>query len=696
MRVLALSLCFAVSIEAQFTQQGSRLIGVDGTAPNLGTSVAISADGQTAAAGGPNDQGQAGGVWIFTRNGEVWSQQGERLRGSGSVVNEARQGHSVAISADGNTVLIGAPRERPDGPFVGTYAGAAWVFTRDAGVWSQQGTKLTGTGAFGNAEQGTSVGLSADGNTAIVGGPSDNGSAGAAWIFTRSGDTWTQEAKLVGFTITGSAGRGSAVALSGDGNTAIVGGPSGLDGGAAWIFVRSEGSWSQEAQFLPFGSVSAFPRFGAAVALSYDGNTALVGLPHESSESGAAWVYVRGGVEWEQQGPALAGSTENPGGRQGTSVSLSADGNTAVIGGPTDHPEGAAWVFTRDEDVWTQQGSKLVGTGALTQFGTPSQGRSVAISADANTIVEGGSTDGSRGSVWPFAKAVPTIATSSGDLQSAQINGAFQPLTVIVRDAADQPSSNASVTFTISAGASGASGTFASSATVLTNESGIATAPVLTANGTIGGFTVTATTTAAPSAATFNLANAALPAPANLTATPTPNPTVVLNWTASPGATLYEIVRGSGNIIYTSHATTSSTSFVDSVQVIANSRYFYTVRAIEPALSGFSAPAFTVVKNFTDPSLAAGTTIKGVHFTELRHAVHNVRAAAGLDDYAYTDPHLTGDPIKVVHLTELRAALDEALARMMLPPVLYTRPTITAGSTAVAAVDVLELRNGVQ
>lgn len=696
MRVFLLSLLFAASLKGEFTQQGARLIGVDGSAPALGTSVAISADGNTAVAGGPNDHVQTGAAWIFTRNGKVWSQQGERLVGSDAFVNEARQGSSVAISADGNTVLLGAPRERAEGPFDGTYAGATWVFTRVAGVWSQQGPKLTGTGAFGNAEQGTSVSLSANGNTAIVGGPSDNGGGGAAWIFTRSGDTWAQQAKLVGFTITGSTGQGFAVALSGDGNTAIVGGPSGLDGGSAWIFTRSEGVWSQQAQFLPLGSISAFPRFGASVALSYDGNTAIVGLPNESSEFGAAWVYVRAGVAWAQQGSALVGSTENPGGKQGTSVSLSADGNTAVIGGPNDHPQGAMWVFTRGEPgVWSQQGSKLVASDALTQFGNPSQGRSVAISADANTIVQGGSTDGSRGSVWPFVKAVPTIATFSGNGTNSQINAAFEPLTVIVRDAADQTSSNASVTFNVNAGPSGASGTFASSATVLTNASGIATAPTLTANSTIGGFTVTATTATAPSAATFNLANAALPTPTNLTATATPQLTVVLNWTPSSGATLYEIVRGSGNITYTFHATTSETFFVDSVQIISESRYFYKVRAIEPALSGFSMPAFAVVKTFTDPSLT-GAVIKGVHFTELRHALHNVRAAAGLDDYTYTDVSLTNKLVKAVHLTELRAALDEALARMMLPPVLYTRPVITPGSSVIAGVDVMDLRNAVQ
>jgi hypothetical protein len=100
------------------------------------------------------------------------------------------------------------------------------------------GSKLVGSGAVGNAEQGSSVGLSADGNTAVVGGPNDNSTVGAMWVFTRSGGVWTQQgSKLVG-TPAGSAYQGHSVALSGDGNTAIVGGY--VDNnpvGAAWVFV---------------------------------------------------------------------------------------------------------------------------------------------------------------------------------------------------------------------------------------------------------------------------------------------------------------------------------------------------------------------------------------------------------------------------------------------------------------------------
>ena len=123
-------------------------------------------------------------------NGTVWTQQGNKLVGTGAV-GVARQGHSVAISADGNNAIVG-------GPYDNSYIGAAWVYRRGGTVWSQQGNKLVGTAAMGHPEQGFSVALSADGNTAVVGGFGDDAN-GAAWVFIRSGGVWTQQgSKLVG------------------------------------------------------------------------------------------------------------------------------------------------------------------------------------------------------------------------------------------------------------------------------------------------------------------------------------------------------------------------------------------------------------------------------------------------------------------------------------------------------------------
>src|ERR1700736_170515 len=124
-----------------------------------------------------------------------FSQQGVKLVGSGGVLNRAvdnaQQGISVAISADGNTAIVGGYRDNFS-------TGAAWIWTRSGGVWSEQ-SRLVGAGAGGHAAQGSAVALSADGSTAIVGGFIDNGGVGAAWIWTRSGNVWTQQgSQLVG------------------------------------------------------------------------------------------------------------------------------------------------------------------------------------------------------------------------------------------------------------------------------------------------------------------------------------------------------------------------------------------------------------------------------------------------------------------------------------------------------------------
>src|SRR5262249_33386406 len=177
-------------------------------------SVHLWADGHAGIGGGSARAGAKGGAWVFTRSGGVWTQQGPKLFGMGGTGSPANQGISVALSADGNTALVGGWGDNIN-------AGAAWVFTRSGGVWAQRGSKLVGNEATGTATQGHSVALSADGNTAILGGDSDNGGVGAAWVFTRSGGVWTQQGnKLVG---TGGTGQGVSVALSSDGNTAMVG-----------------------------------------------------------------------------------------------------------------------------------------------------------------------------------------------------------------------------------------------------------------------------------------------------------------------------------------------------------------------------------------------------------------------------------------------------------------------------------------
>jgi len=239
-------------------------------------------------------------------------------------------------------------------------AGAAWVFARSNGVWTQQGGKLLSADAVGLAQQGTSVALSADGSTAIVSGPYDNSSAGAVWVYTGCGGVWTQQgSKLVG-SGAGSSGTlfGAAVALSGDGNTAIVGAPfdSGVgvldsDQGAAWIFTRVGGVWTQQGnKLVGIGDVPHDgPEQGYSVALSGNGNTALIGSPQSDLGAGGAWVFTRSRGVWSQHGGLLVGA--NPSGAhslQGQSLALSGDGNTVMLGGPSDNSAlGASWVFAQ-------------------------------------------------------------------------------------------------------------------------------------------------------------------------------------------------------------------------------------------------------------------------------------------------------------------------------------------------------------
>ncbi len=408
-----------VASQAPNSQQGSKLVGT-GTLANTyqgwGGSVSVSADGNTAIVGGYGDNSGFGAAWVYTRSGGVWTQQA-KLVGTGSAGN-ALQGVSATLSADGNTAILGG--ETDNGAI-----GAAWVFTRSGGVWTQQGPKLVGTGAIGASRQGTSVALSGDGSIALVGGPEDNGETGAVWVFARNASgVWSQQGpKLVGTNIQGTALFGWSVALSADGNTAIAG--AWRDNnftGAAWVFSRVAGTWSQQGSKLVGTGAVGNGQQGIAVAISADGNTALVGGSGDSNGNpGAAWVFTRSVGAWAQQGSKLAGSGAVGSAGQGIAVSLSADGNTALLSGRGDNSNlGATWVFARTAGVWSQQGSKLVGTGSV--GASPiQQGSSVALSADGNTALVGGPGDNSNvGAAWVFTytppPAISAISPASGPI----------------------------------------------------------------------------------------------------------------------------------------------------------------------------------------------------------------------------------------------------------------------------------------
>ena len=436
-----------------WAQQGEKLVGDcasscgnEGTGETgegmFGTMVTLSADGDTALIGAPADNGGAGAAWVFTRSDGIWTQQGEKLVGdcAGSCANEGtgetgegKFAASAALAEDGDTVLIGGPADSGG-------AGAAWVFTRSGGVWSQQGPKLTGGGESGEGEFGYSVALSKDGDTALIGGPEDDTATGALWVFTRSGGVWSQQGPKLTGNEEGNSQFGVYVALSADGNTALIGGPGDNDdAGAAWVFTRSGGVWSQQGPKLTGRGETSEDGFGVSVALSADGNTALIGAPGDNGGlygKGAAWVFTRSGSTWSQQGEKLVGDCTASCANEGTgeienawfgyNVALSADGNTALIGGFRDNGwYGAAWVFTRSGSTWSQQGEKLVGdcTASCANEGTGETGEGmfgtmVALSADGNTALIGAWNDNSvhagndhysgKGAAWVFTRSGST------------------------------------------------------------------------------------------------------------------------------------------------------------------------------------------------------------------------------------------------------------------------------------------------
>jgi len=398
---------------APLFQQGPKLTGGEETGEGrFGRAVAVSADGDTALVGGPRDGSEAGAVWVFTRSGSAWTQQAKLIGGEES--GAGHFGRGLALSADGNTALIGAPNDES--------GGAAWVFTRSGSTWTQQ-AKLTGAGESGSGWFGQSVALSASGDTALIGGYVDHSDAGAAWVFERlgagAGATWAQQgAKLTGGGEESGEGEfGWSVALSAVGDTALIGGrKDGGGAGAAWVFTRTGSgtgaSWAQQGAKLTGGAEeSGEGELGQSVALSAEGDTALIGAYHDDSGAGAAWVFTRtgsgAGTSWVQQGAKLTGGGEVGRGYFGDAVAITPDGDTALIGGVRDDEQrGAAWLFARTGSTWAQQGEKL--TGGSEESGDGEFGWSVALSADGDTALAGGVRDGNwAGAVWVFGNEPP-------------------------------------------------------------------------------------------------------------------------------------------------------------------------------------------------------------------------------------------------------------------------------------------------
>ena len=280
-------------------------------------------------------------------------------------------GWSVAVS--GSTAVVGARNADTVG---GVDAGAVYVFVRSGTSWTQQ-QKVTASDGAANHYFGWSVAVSGD--TMVVGNLAPCcAEPGAAYVFVRSGTTWTEQQKLLPSVGTDTA-FGFSVAV--DGDTVVVGALS----GKAYVFVRSGTTWSVQQRLLPSAGTTA-DAFGGAVSVS--GDTAVVGAysddtPVGGVNAGSAYVFVRAGTTWTEQQKLVA-----PDGSVGDSfgISVAVSGDTAVVGAFLDDTlatdDGSAYVFARSGTTWTQQRKLLPSDASARRFG-------VSVSISAATVVVG-------------------------------------------------------------------------------------------------------------------------------------------------------------------------------------------------------------------------------------------------------------------------------------------------------------------
>jgi hypothetical protein len=378
-------------------QQAKLLPPADLPSGLFGISVALSGDTALVGAVG------AGAAHVYVRAADGWQHQAE-LTADGDLADLF--GYSVALAGD--TAVIGAPQD-DDG---GEDAGAAYVFTRAAGEWTQQ-AKLVATDAAAGDKFGNGVALAGD--TAIVGAPFV-ADTGGAYAFTRSGTSWTEQAKLLAPAAASGDQAGRAVALSGD--TAVVGAwqadPTALsNAGAGHVFVRTGDTWSHQATLTaPDAASSDYLGYSVAV----DGDSIVLGANQQDSNgdsAGAAHVFLRTGDTWTHQAKLLAADGA-PADEFGVSVALA--GSVALVGafkdGDNGGVSGSAYTFTRDGDAWQQSAKLLADDGAVADY----FGVSVVL-AGATMLVGAYQDDDAgqeAGAVYVFADLQPDGAACVG------------------------------------------------------------------------------------------------------------------------------------------------------------------------------------------------------------------------------------------------------------------------------------------
>jgi hypothetical protein len=366
----------------------------------LGNRVAISGDGNTVIVGSRFENDNQGAAYVFSYNGSQYTQLEGKLLGENPL--EQFQGTSVALSEDGKTALVGS------------FAGVVYVFVRyGEDRYVQQGPGIVG----GIQSFGQSIALSGDGNTALIGGYADDDYTGACWIYDRvHGTTWVskQGNKLVGLDAKANC-QGASVALSRDGSTALFGGcDDGPVFSGAWVFARDEGDsglWSQQGEKLTMIGTG----LGSSVALNDDGNVALISY----LRSGSIYVFKRNLGVWDQGMKIVANEPNN----FGYSVALNGDGNVALVSS-IKLTALAPIVYFQSDIGWDPQNDVLYPPPDGIIGGNNSSALiSVALSGIGDVAV----VAGLESSIWVWYSAPTTAPTSRNPTASGPTRSTLKP-----------------------------------------------------------------------------------------------------------------------------------------------------------------------------------------------------------------------------------------------------------------------------
>jgi FG-GAP repeat/Bacterial Ig-like domain (group 1)/Right handed beta helix region len=440
----------AVPAVAAAASEQAKLTAFDGAAADLfGRSVAVSGD--TAVVGAPQDDSLRGSAYVFTRTGSTWTAQAKLTAADGAAFDNF--GGSVAVSGD--TAVVGAHNDKLGANFG---QGSAYVFTRTGSTWTAQ-AKLTAADGAANDHFGNSVAVSGD--TAVVGAWNDevgpNEGQGSAYVFTRTGSTWTEQAKLAAADGGPLDWFGWSVALSGD--TAVLGATGdevegNAEHGSAYVFTRTGSTWTEQAR-LNASDAAPFDDFGGSVAVS--GDTAVVGARNDdvgaNAAQGSAYVFTRAGSTWTEEAQLTAsdGAAFDSFGQ-----AVAANGDAAMVGAYEDNVgpnegQGSAYVFTRAGSTWTEEEKLTASDGAADD----SFGESVALSGDTAVIGADGDdvgTTANQGSAYVFTGVVgpgPRATLSLRPGRASNPVGSEHCVTATLRDAAGTPTPAVTVRFAV-------------------------------------------------------------------------------------------------------------------------------------------------------------------------------------------------------------------------------------------------------